>query len=136
MSWIDEEVDKQKRRQELCGHAAELRNAVWREIQAMATEARGKVPGASALMVDDQVRFPQVVGGGAPKSLTVEVGKDGCSVTSSNGKKFPLGYNGDSPSLMEANSSRAVSIEEAAELILKAVPVWKIKSLRRARLSG
>ena len=119
MSWIDKEQDNQKRRQELCGHATELRNAVWREIQARAEEARGKVSGASGLMVDDdQVGFRHVAGGAAPKNLTVKVGSDGCSIESSNHKKFPLGYNGDSPSLMQPNSSSAVSIEDAAREIL------------------
>lgn len=121
MSWIDEELDKQKRRQELCGHATELRNAVWCEIQERVKEARDKVPGATALMVvDNEVRFPQVVGGGgAPKTLWVKVGRDGCSVESSNHKNFPLGYNGDSPSLMRSSSDNTpVSTEQAAREIL------------------
>lgn len=120
VSWIDEELDKQKRRQELCGHATELRIAVWREIQARVEEARSKVPGASVLMVDDQLRFPQIAGGGAPKTLTVQVGRDGCSIESNNNKKFPLGYNGDSPSLTQSSSDNTpISIEQAAREILQ-----------------
>lgn len=119
MSWIDEELDKEKHRRELCGHTTVLRDAVWREIRERVEEARGKVPGVSQLMVVDELRFPQIVGGGVPKTLTVRVGRDGCSIESSNHKKFPLGYNGDSPSLMQPNSSSAVSIEEVARLILK-----------------
>ncbi len=120
MSWIEEELDKQKRRQELCGHATELRNAVWGEILARVEEARGKVSGASQLMVvDNEVRFPQVAGGGAPKTLSVKVGRDGCSVEASNNKRFPLGYKGDSPSLTRSSSDNTpISIEDAGREIL------------------
>jgi hypothetical protein len=120
VTWIDEELDKQRRREELCGHATELRNAVWREIQTRVEEARSKVPVAAGLIVGDEIRFPQLVDGGAPATLTVKVGSDGCSIESSNRKKFPLGYNGDSPSLTRSSSDNTpISIEQAAREILQ-----------------
>jgi hypothetical protein len=117
MSWIKDEINLRKRREDLCKHAEEFREAVWHEMEERAIEANRE--GIRAMSDGDNIIIPRAKGG-APKTVTVRVGRDGCSVEASNGgKRFPLGFHGDSPSLMEPNSSSAISIEEAARQILK-----------------
>jgi hypothetical protein len=116
MSWIDDELAKKKGREELCRHAAKFRQDVWNEIEARVDEVNSK---ATFGVASNGERVTVRERGVVTKTLSVTVGEDGCSVVSDNGKIFPLGLNGDSPALMEGDSRKAISIEEAARQILR-----------------
>lgn len=60
-------------------------HALWHEIEERAIEARGKA--FRNLITDGElIMLP----GNPPKTLTVRVGRDECSVEASNGIRLPL----------------------------------------------